>query len=105
MDWVSPLQESSAPSSSTALWPRAALAHDTHLAQTAASPTELSIGHNVGSVAEVDAVMAQAKRAGARILKPAAETFWGGYGGYFQDPDGHIWEIVWNPQWESPAEA
>ena len=48
--------------------------------------------------AEVDAVMAQAKNAGAGIVKPASDTFWGGYAGYFQDPDGHLWEIAWNPQ-------
>jgi uncharacterized glyoxalase superfamily protein PhnB len=54
----------------------------------------------VNTKGEVDAVMDQAKRAGARIIKPARDTFWGGYAGYFQDPDGHLWEIVWNPQWE-----
>ena len=45
----------------------------------------------------VDAVMEQAERAGARIVKAAGDTFWGGYAGYFQDPDGHLWEIAWNP--------
>lgn len=44
--------------------------------------------------------MAQAERAGAAITVPAHDTFWGGYAGYFQDPDGHVWEVVWNPQWE-----
>ena len=82
-----------------ALWPRASLAHDTGLPETNHSATELSIGHNVGSAQEVDAVMAQARGAGARIVKPAQATFWGGYAGYFQDPDGHLWEVVWNPQW------
>ena len=85
-----------------AVWPRKSLAHDTALAVTGASATELSIGHNVSSKAEVDAVMAQAKEAGAVIVKPARDTFWGGYGGYFQDPDGHLWEVVWNPQWTAP---
>lgn len=80
-----------------ALWPRASLAHDTGLPTGAPSATELSIGHNVSSREDVDVVMRQAGEAGARIVKPAAETFWGGYGGYFQDPDGHIWEVVWNP--------
>lgn len=47
--------------------------------------------------AEVDDVMEQARKAGATIVKPTADTFWGGYGGYFQDPDGHLWEVVWNP--------
>lgn len=85
-----------------ALWPRADLAHDTGIPQTAPSPTELSIGHNVGSREEVDAVMEQAKRAGATIVKPADDTFWGGYSGYFQDPDAHLWEVVWNPQMDIP---
>lgn len=81
-----------------AIWPRKSLAHDSGLPLTAASPTELSLGHNVASKVEVDAVMEQAKRAGATIVKPAQDTFWGGYAGYFQDPDGHLWEAVWNPQ-------
>jgi catechol 2,3-dioxygenase-like lactoylglutathione lyase family enzyme len=81
-----------------ALWSRDDLAHDTRLTKTPRSATEISLGHNVGSQAEVDAVMAQAKRAGARIVKPAATTFWGGYAGYFQDPDEHLWEVAWNPQ-------
>jgi uncharacterized protein len=66
------------------------------------SPTEFTLGHNVASGAEVDAVMEQAKRAGGTIVKPAHETFWGGYAGYFQDPDGHLWEVAWNPQWSAP---
>ena len=82
-----------------AVWPRASLAHDAGLPVSSAGPPGVSLGHNVGSRAEVDEVMAQAARAGARIVKPAADTFWGGYGGYFQDPDGHLWEVVWNPQW------
>lgn len=81
-----------------ALWPRKSLAHDTGLPVAPASSTELSLGHNVASRDEVDAVMAQAAAAGATIVKPAADTFWGGYAGYFQDPDGHLWEVVWNPQ-------
>lgn len=83
-----------------AIWPRKSLAHDSGLPLTAPSATELSIGHNVGSRKEVDAVMAQASNAGAVIVKPKHETFWGGYAGYFQDPDQHLWEVVWNPQWE-----
>jgi len=81
-----------------AIWPRESLAHDTGLALSKPNPTELSIGHNVASKAEVDLVMQQAKHAGAVIIKPAQDTFWGGYGGYFQDPDQHLWEVVWNPQ-------
>lgn len=82
-----------------ALWPRRSLAHDTGLPLGPPSAIELSLGHNVASKAEVDAVMAQAQQAGAVIVKPAADTFWGGYAGYFQDPDQHLWEVAWNPQW------
>jgi uncharacterized protein len=82
-----------------ALWPRKSIAHDTELPEDAKSATEFTLGHNVNSKEEVDAVMKQAKLAGAVIVKPAHDTFWGGYSGYFQDPDGHVWEVVWNPQW------
>lgn len=81
-----------------ALWPRKSLALDSTLPLGQTSATELSIGHNVSSKAEVDAVMEEARKAGAVIVKPAQDTFWGGYAGYFQDPDQHLWEIVWNPQ-------
>ena len=80
-----------------ALWPRKSIAHDTGLPLTPACPTEITIGHNVANAAEVDAVMATAKQAGAIIVKSAHKTFWGGYAGYFQDPDSHVWEIVFNP--------
>lgn len=81
-----------------AIWPRKSLAHDSGLPMSGSSPTEFTLGHNVSSREEVDAVMRQAEDAGAVIVKPAQETFWGGYAGYFQDPDGHLWEAVWNPQ-------
>ena len=80
-----------------AIWRRADIAHDAGIAATNPSPTEFTIGHNVTSAREVDEVMAQATHAGATIVKAAQPTFWGGYAGYFQDPDGHLWEIVWNP--------
>jgi len=80
-----------------ALWARKDLAHDSGLQVTPASATEFSIGHNVSSEAEVDAAMEQAGKAGARIVKQAQKTFYGGYAGYFQDPDGHLWEVVFNP--------
>lgn len=83
-----------------ALWPRKSLAHDTGLSVQKPSATEFSIGHNVNSKEEVDEVMAQAKKAGAAIIKSAKETFWGGYSGYFQDLDGHLWEVAWNPEWK-----
>jgi uncharacterized protein len=85
-----------------ALWPRKSIAHDSGLPLGAPSATELTLGHNVGSRAEVEAVMEQARTAGAVIVKPAHDTFWGGYAGYFQDPDQHLWEVAWNPQWETP---
>lgn len=80
-----------------ALWPRKSLSADTGLAVQEPSATELSIGHNVSSEEEVNAVMRQAAQAGARIVKPAHATFYGGYAGYFQDPDGHLWEVAFNP--------
>ena len=82
-----------------ALWPRKSIAHDTGIALGKPNATDFTIGHNVSSKVEVDAVMEQAKRAGAMVVKPAHDTFWGGYAGYFQDPDGHLWEVAWNPQW------
>ena len=84
-----------------AVWNRKDIAHDTKLPVTPPSPTEFTLGHNVGSKQEVDEVMAQAEKAGASITVPPHDTFWGGYAGYFQDPDGHLWEVVWNPQWEN----
>jgi len=85
-----------------ALYPRSSLAHDSTLPLGPPSATELSLGHNVSSKQEVDAVMEQARKSGAVIVKPAQDTFWGGYAGYFQDPDRHLWEVVWNPQWPVP---
>ena len=81
-----------------ALWPHKSLAHDAGIPIGIPSSTELSIGHNVSSTIEVDAVMEQARSAGAVIVKPAQKSFWGGYAGYFKDPDQHLWEVVWNPQ-------
>jgi len=82
-----------------ALWPRRSIAHDTGLAAAPPSPTDFTIAHNVASKAEVDAVMGEARAAGATIVKPAHDTFYGGYAGYFEDPDRHLWEVAWNPQW------
>jgi catechol 2,3-dioxygenase-like lactoylglutathione lyase family enzyme len=81
-----------------ALWPRASIAHDSGLPVGPSSATEFILAHNVTSKAEVDTVMAEVEQAGGAIVKPAAETFWGGYAGYFQDPDRHLWEVAWNPQ-------
>jgi uncharacterized protein len=82
-----------------ALWPRESIGHDTALPVGPVSPTEMTLGHNVTTRAEVDVVLDAAAAAGANIIKPAHDTFWGGYAGYFQDPDGHLWEVVWNPRW------
>lgn len=86
-----------------ALFARQDLASDAGIPLQPRSATEFSLAHNVGSEREVDAVMAQALRAGATLTKAAGPTFWGGYAGCFQDPDGHLWEVAWNPQWPSPA--
>jgi uncharacterized protein len=85
-----------------ALWPRTSLAADTGLAPGPRSPGEFCLAHNVGSRIEVDETLRQAARAGAAIVKPAQDTFWGGYAGYFLDPDQHLWEVAWNPDWELP---
>lgn len=80
-----------------ALWAHDDIVHDTGLEKAKVSPTAVTIGHNVGRREDVDAVMEQARRAGARIVKKAQATFYGGYAGYFADPDGHLWEVVFNP--------
>jgi catechol 2,3-dioxygenase-like lactoylglutathione lyase family enzyme len=80
-----------------ALWAQDDIAFDTGLPKTPLCPTGFTLGHNVGERGDVDRVMNDAVTAGAEIIKPAHATFWGGYAGYFRDPDGHVWEIVWNP--------
>jgi catechol 2,3-dioxygenase-like lactoylglutathione lyase family enzyme len=81
-----------------ALWPRENIARDATVPRGPSSATEFTLGHNVRTREEVDATVARAERAGARIVKRPSPTFWGGYAGCFQDPDGHLWEVVWNPQ-------
>ena len=88
-----------------ALWPRKSLAKDVGLSIGPRSPTEFALAHNVSSVSEVDAVMLEVQRAGGTIVKAAQKTFWGGYAGYFQDLDGHLWEVAWNPEMLPPGEA
>jgi catechol 2,3-dioxygenase-like lactoylglutathione lyase family enzyme len=83
------------------LWPRKSLAADSGLPLRPPSSTEFSLAHNVASAGEVDAVMKQAERAGARITKPAQPTFYGGHAGCFLDPDGHLWEVAFNPGFAS----
>lgn len=82
-----------------ALYPRTSLAHEARLVATTAVTGAIAIGHNVASRAEVDQVMAEAAAAGASITDPARDRLWGGYGGHFTDPDGHLWEVAWNPAW------
>lgn len=85
-----------------ALFPRESLAKSAGLPSQTPGLASFSLAHNVSSEAEVDAVMAQAENAGAVILSPAEEVFWGGYAGSFQDPDGHLWEVAYNPEWDLP---
>ena len=82
-----------------AIWPRRSIAHDAGIPLSVPSPTDTTLAHNVSSKAEVDAVMEQARDAGAIIVKGAGDTFYGGYAGYFLDPDQHLWEVAWNPGW------
>jgi hypothetical protein len=82
-----------------ALWGREAQVEDAAAGDTWTGNGGIVIAQNVSSEAEVDAMMARAESAGARILKPATKTFWGGYNGYFADADGHVWEIAFNPFW------
>jgi predicted lactoylglutathione lyase len=83
--------------SALALYPLGDLARDAGLAPARVATGAVSIALNVRSRAAVDAALGEAAGAGASVVKPAAETAWGGYVGYFQDPDGHLWEIAWNP--------
>ena len=83
-----------------ALWPRTSIAHDTGLTLTPGSPTDFTLARNVSSQKEVEALFERARRAGAAVIKAPARTFYGGYAAYIQDPDGHVWELAWNPAWE-----
>lgn len=83
-----------------AIFERDNLSRDAKINPSRPNPAEFTLGHNVNSKEEVDSIMKEMRRAGANITVPAHDTFWGGYSGYFQDPDGHLWEVVWNPEWE-----
>ena len=83
------------------LFARDALAADMALPNPPAAVTGgFAIAHNARNKEEVDALLAKAESAGARLIKPAKEAVWGGYSGYFLDPDGHAWEVAYNPYWE-----
>jgi uncharacterized protein len=80
-----------------ALYPRSGLAEDANLAPEGHGFCGISLAYNTRSREEVDVILSQAQRAGARLLKPAQSAFWGGYSGYFADPDDFLWEVAWNP--------
>jgi catechol 2,3-dioxygenase-like lactoylglutathione lyase family enzyme len=88
-----------------ALWSRSALAEDAKLAPNERGFGGIALAYNARTKAEVDDVLKEAERAGARILKEAVEAPWGGYSGYFGDPDGHPWEVAWNPDWTITPEG
>ena len=88
-----------------ALFPRSDLAADAQLPEEGTGFRGFTLAYCARSREEVDEVLAQAERAGARILKPAADAFWGGYSGYFADPDGFAWEVAWNPAWTLTPEG
>jgi uncharacterized glyoxalase superfamily protein PhnB len=81
-----------------ALYPQQQIAKDANLPVTPASPSSFTLGYNVNSKEEVDTILQEARAAGATILTEGHDMPWGGYLGHFQDSDGHLWEIVWNPQ-------
>jgi hypothetical protein len=80
-----------------ALWPREELANDAGVADDGSGFAGISLAHNLDSKQAVDALLDEAVAAGASLVKPAQDVFWGGYAGYFADPDGYLWEIAWNP--------
>ncbi len=80
-----------------ALFPRLELAKDANVAPEGHGFNGVSLAYNARNRAEVDAVLEEAQAAGAVVCKPAQEAFWGGYAGYFSDPDGFLWEVAWNP--------
>jgi catechol 2,3-dioxygenase-like lactoylglutathione lyase family enzyme len=93
------------PGAVMALWARDALAEDAGVKDEGRGFGGIALAQNVRSEGEVDAVLAEAEAAGGTLLKRAAKTFWGGYSGYFADPDGHSWEVAFNPFWSLDAEG
>jgi catechol 2,3-dioxygenase-like lactoylglutathione lyase family enzyme len=80
-----------------ALYPREELAKDANISPDGDGFHRMTLAYNARDRGEVDSVLEEAKASGAKILKPALEAFWGGYSGYFSDPDGFLWEVAWNP--------
>ncbi len=87
-----------------ALYPRTLLADDATVPQEGTGFPGITLSYNAKDEAEVDAVLAEAAAAGASIVKPAQKVFWGGYSGYFEDPDGHLIEVAHNPFWKLDAD-
>ncbi|HLY56406.1 MAG TPA: VOC family protein [Stellaceae bacterium] len=87
------------------LYPRADLARDAGVPSEGTGFAGVTLAFNARSRPEVDAVLREAEDAGGRIVKPAADAFWGGYSGYFSDPDGHLWEVAWNPGFAIAADG
>jgi predicted lactoylglutathione lyase len=87
------------------LWGREAQRDDAKAGALWTGNGGIALAQNVASEAQVDAMMARAEACGARILKQAGKTFWGGYDGYFADPDGHVWEVAFNPHWAFDADG
>ena len=79
------------------LYPREALAADAGISTEGSGFSGVTLAHNVRSREEVDALLDVAVNAGATLIKPAEDVFWGGYSGYFADPEGFLWEVAWNP--------
>jgi hypothetical protein len=88
-----------------ALWGRAALAEDATVADSAPGFSGIALAHNAPNEADVDKTLKEVVAAGGKLVKPAAKTFWGGYAGYFADPDGHLWEVAHNPYFKLGADG
>lgn len=87
------------------LWSRKAFAADMGMTEKQLGPGGIGLAHNVKDAKEVDRLLVEAKKAGAKIVKPAHKAVWGGYTGTFADPDGHLWEVAWNPTWNLAADG
>ncbi len=87
------------------LYPRHLLAEDATVPETGSGFSGITLAHNVDTETEVDALLREAQAAGGTVVKPAQKVFWGGYSGYFKDPDGHLWEVAHNPFWQRNADG
>jgi catechol 2,3-dioxygenase-like lactoylglutathione lyase family enzyme len=87
-----------------ALYPREKLAEDATVSSTGSGFSGFALARNVASIERVDALLATAVKAGGALVKPGQKVFWGGYSGYFSDPDGFLWEVAWNPHYQGPEQ-